>query len=224
MSSSANEPGTGSCLVARAMPCTVSPAPIRDLDAIIAKSEPSKEGKSKAAESADALAESLRKLSMNSNSSSLTMLSGSKKSPKAADPADFVTLQSLRSSALARKTNTTSKFGRDGAALFADLLHNEKEEKAAAEVKEVEKKPEEEKKADEKKEESVAKESAEKENQKSETEKPKAVDEPKSPKAEEDGEKAEASEDYLLFARARPRHPRQRDLPSVRREGLPELQ
>ncbi|CAI5454886.1 unnamed protein product [Caenorhabditis angaria] len=38
-------------------------------------------------------------------------------------PADFVTLQSIRSSALARKTNTTSKFTRGGIALYADLLN-----------------------------------------------------------------------------------------------------
>ncbi|CAB3399307.1 unnamed protein product [Caenorhabditis bovis] len=38
-------------------------------------------------------------------------------------PADFVTLQSIRSSALARKTNTTSKLSRNGPALLGDLLN-----------------------------------------------------------------------------------------------------
>ena len=79
---------------------------------------------------ANALAASLCKLSVNSNNTAAAALvSGAvcapKKPSKTADPADFVTLQSLRSSALARKTNTTSKFGRDGAALFADLLHGD---------------------------------------------------------------------------------------------------
>ncbi|VDK53691.1 unnamed protein product [Anisakis simplex] len=41
----------------------------------------------------------------------------------AISPADFVTLQSLRSSALARKTNTTSKNNRGGAVLFTDLIN-----------------------------------------------------------------------------------------------------
>ncbi|CAD6185030.1 unnamed protein product [Caenorhabditis auriculariae] len=40
-------------------------------------------------------------------------------------PSDFVTLQSIRSSALARKTNTTFKFSRGGPALFADLLNKD---------------------------------------------------------------------------------------------------
>ncbi|MFH4984962.1 hypothetical protein AB6A40_011671 [Gnathostoma spinigerum] len=38
-------------------------------------------------------------------------------------PADFVTLQSLRSSALARKTNTTSKSNSGGTSVFFDLLN-----------------------------------------------------------------------------------------------------
>lgn len=37
-------------------------------------------------------------------------------------PVDFVQLQSMRSSALARKTNTTSKFSRDCKNLYEDLL------------------------------------------------------------------------------------------------------
>ncbi|VDL70751.1 unnamed protein product [Nippostrongylus brasiliensis] len=42
-------------------------------------------------------------------------------------PSDFVTLQSIRSSALARKTATTSKFCSGGPALFNDLLNKEPE-------------------------------------------------------------------------------------------------
>ncbi|KAI6235426.1 Nuclear factor NF-kappa-B subunit [Aphelenchoides besseyi] len=194
MSSSSNEPDSGSCLVARAMPCTVSPAPVRDLDLAIVTDDASKGDKSKIESTADALADSLRKLTMNSTSASLTFTSMSKKSPKAADPADFVTLQSLRSSALARKTNTTSKFGRDGAALFADLLQNEKEEKettAAETTKKVEKQDEP-KDKDRKSSDDVA----EKENQKEKVEKSN-VDEKIEGKLK-DGEKAEGSDDYLL--------------------------
>jgi len=74
----------------------------------------------------DSLVSNFHKLSVNSSTTTTV-----KKPVRVADPADFVTLQSLRSSALARKTNTTSKFGRDGANLFADLLANEEEEKPA---------------------------------------------------------------------------------------------
>jgi hypothetical protein len=102
-----------SCLVARAVPCAVPSQPLY---------EPKIEEKPKDSDT-DALADSLRKLNVNS-----TTTTSNKKSAAIADPGDFVTLQSLRSSALARKTNTTSKFGRDGASLFADLLLNEKEE------------------------------------------------------------------------------------------------
>ncbi|KAL6724326.1 hypothetical protein Aduo_019223 [Ancylostoma duodenale] len=68
-------------------------------------------------------------------------------------PSDFVTLQSIRSSALARKTATTSKFCSGGPALFNDLLNKEPDEEVAPvksdKVKEVDKK-EEKKKAAEK--------------------------------------------------------------------------
>ncbi|CAJ0608748.1 unnamed protein product [Cylicocyclus nassatus] len=45
-------------------------------------------------------------------------------------PSDFVTLQSIRSSALARKTATTSKFCSSGPMLFNDLLNKDPEEEA----------------------------------------------------------------------------------------------
>ncbi|RCN52583.1 ankyrin repeat protein [Ancylostoma caninum] len=61
-------------------------------------------------------------------------------------PSDFVTLQSIRSSALARKTATTSKFCSGGPALFNDLLNKEPDEEVAPiksdKVKEADKKEE----------------------------------------------------------------------------------
>ncbi|KAE9550643.1 hypothetical protein FO519_006137 [Halicephalobus sp. NKZ332] len=99
-------------LVARAVPCAL-PA-------------------SDALKNDDGLVEDLKKLSIQSS----TPHKKEKKAMRTMDtisPADYVTLQSLRSSALARKTNTTSKFTRDGANLFADLLQTDeplkKEEK-----------------------------------------------------------------------------------------------
>jgi hypothetical protein len=101
-----------SVLVARAAPCAI-PTPV----------EPKIELTKKDEKETDSLVNNFTKLSVNSTTV--------KKPIKVADPADFVTLQSLRSSALARKTNTTSKFGRDGANLFADLLATDEEEKPA---------------------------------------------------------------------------------------------
>jgi hypothetical protein len=48
-------------------------------------------------------------------------------------PADHLALQSLRSSALARKTNTTAKFSRDCRNLFADLLYGDEPKKEVVE-------------------------------------------------------------------------------------------
>ncbi|KJH48731.1 ankyrin repeat protein [Dictyocaulus viviparus] len=50
------------------------------------------------------------------------------KVPNNISPSDFVTLQSIRSSALARKTATTSKLCSGGSALFNDLLNKEPHE------------------------------------------------------------------------------------------------
>ena len=99
------------CLVARAMPCAL---PISQ--------------SIKAELNEDALVEDLQKLSLQKQNGS-SLKHKEKKTVRTMDaisPADFVTLQSLRSSALARKTNTTSKFARDGANLFADLLAEDK--------------------------------------------------------------------------------------------------
>jgi hypothetical protein len=75
---------------------------------------------------ADRLAEQLNNLSVNVDESSKKVSSRSNgRCSDRVTPADFVALQSIRSSALARKTNTTSKFGRAGAALFADLLNTD---------------------------------------------------------------------------------------------------
>lgn len=119
---------TSSCLVARAVPGSLPPT--NNENALMT-----------AANSVDALTDNLKKLTVqNSTSVSASNTSGTtKKSSRTGDtitPADFVTLQSLRSSALAKKTNTTSKFGRDGANLFADLLATSEEDvKPAAKPK-----------------------------------------------------------------------------------------
>uniref|UniRef100_A0A1I7X2V2 ANK_REP_REGION domain-containing protein n=1 Tax=Heterorhabditis bacteriophora TaxID=37862 RepID=A0A1I7X2V2_HETBA len=92
----APEPKKGDCLVSRAVPCVLS-------------------------NSAQELAEKLEQLTVEETTSE-------KKLQKVANnisPSDFVTLQSIRSSALARKTNTTSKFSRGGPALFNDLLNKD---------------------------------------------------------------------------------------------------
>uniref|UniRef100_A0AC34Q5L8 Uncharacterized protein n=1 Tax=Panagrolaimus sp. JU765 TaxID=591449 RepID=A0AC34Q5L8_9BILA len=70
----------------------------------------------------DSLVEDLKKLSLTNGASHKTKEKKSLRTMDTISPADYVTLQSLRSSALARKTNTTSKFSRNGANLFADLL------------------------------------------------------------------------------------------------------
>ncbi|KHN86230.1 Nuclear factor NF-kappa-B subunit [Toxocara canis] len=91
---------SGTCLVARAMPCALPPGG-----------------------GSNCLADKLSALSVSDKPTDTTR----KKNNRLVDgisPADFVTLQSLRSSALARKTNTTSKIGRGGAVLFSDLINN----------------------------------------------------------------------------------------------------
>jgi ankyrin repeat protein len=123
-----------SCLVARAVPGSLPPS------------------NDNALMTADALADSLRKLTVHNSPTTTTVAKKSSRSDTIT-PADFVTLQSLRSSALAKKTNTTSKFGRDSANLFADLLLTNDEEPEKVE-KETEKKTEKQKsdeKTDEKK-------------------------------------------------------------------------
>jgi hypothetical protein len=110
------------CLVARAMPCAL----------------PASQSIKADLNGADALVNEIKRLSLsNKQNASKPKDKKSQRSMDAISPADFVTLQSLRSSALARKTNTTSKFARDGANLFADLLAEEKpEKKETAEVEE----------------------------------------------------------------------------------------
>jgi hypothetical protein len=100
--------------VARAVPCALPSKQITILDF----NEPKKGSKD-----ADSLVNSFLKLSINSANLAATI-----KASRDSDPADFLTLQSLRSSALAHKTNTTTKFGRNGANLFADLLANDDEQ------------------------------------------------------------------------------------------------
>jgi hypothetical protein len=140
------------CLVARAMPCTLpaSQAIKSDLNG------------------AEALVNEIKRLSLNKQQKPKDKKTT--RSMDAISPADFVTLQSLRSSALARKTNTTSKFARDGANLFADLLAEEKPKPAEKKETTVEKKATEEKKeTDEKKADEAAKVEKEEKSGKKET-------------------------------------------------------
>ncbi|CAJ0584390.1 unnamed protein product, partial [Mesorhabditis spiculigera] len=113
----------GGCLVARAVPCAL-PRAAND----------------------DDLTAQLEQLSVN-DAKDQEKKKQQRKEINNISPADYVTLQSIRSSALAKKTNTTSKFGRGGAALFADLLNKgeDKEEKKEAkkDVKKEEEKNEE---------------------------------------------------------------------------------
>lgn len=97
----------GACLVARAMPSLP-----------------------KETTNADNLADQLSKLAVaeptadEPKKKQTTLAAASSRATKfdRISPSDFVALQSIRSSALARKTNTTSKFGRAGSALFGELL------------------------------------------------------------------------------------------------------
>uniref|UniRef100_A0A1I7ST59 ANK_REP_REGION domain-containing protein n=1 Tax=Bursaphelenchus xylophilus TaxID=6326 RepID=A0A1I7ST59_BURXY len=87
-----------SCLVARAVPVPAK----KTIDVI---------------DSEESLIENMSKMSVNPEKK----LSASKR-VNDLNPADFVQLQNLRSSALARKTNTTTKFSKDSDSLFDDLL------------------------------------------------------------------------------------------------------
>lgn len=118
---------SGTCLVARAIPSKI----------------PAKEVKP---DEADILVEGIKKMTVSVKSpttktspiQTATTVTKERKSLRAGDaisPTDFITLQSLRSSALAKKTNTTSKFGRDGANLFADLLATDDKEEKPVEVR-----------------------------------------------------------------------------------------
>ncbi|EYC35703.1 hypothetical protein Y032_0997g3340 [Ancylostoma ceylanicum] len=137
------EPKKGGCLVARAVPLPLGGAATTDL------------------------ADRMEQLVIEDTSSQ-------RKIDKVANnisPSDFVTLQSIRSSALARKTATTSKFCSGGPALFNDLLNKEPDEEPAPvksdKVKEADKN-------EEKKEE--AEKPNESSSEKSEKEKPKEGD------------------------------------------------
>ncbi|KAJ1359310.1 hypothetical protein KIN20_018003 [Parelaphostrongylus tenuis] len=95
-----SEPKKGDCLVARAVPLPLVGAVTQDL------------------------ADDMGQLIIDETNTQ-------KKLDKVANnisPSDFVTLQSIRSSALARKTATTWKFCSDGPALFNDLLNKDLDE------------------------------------------------------------------------------------------------
>ncbi|CAD5215704.1 unnamed protein product [Bursaphelenchus okinawaensis] len=108
----------------------------------------------------ECLIESMTKMTVNPEKK----LSGSKKANDI-NPADFVQLQNLRSSALARKTNTTTKFSKDSDSLFDDLLLKDTTDKISKislkkkpPVEKVEKEQQDDKKAEEKKENKETKE------------------------------------------------------------------
>ncbi|VDM76775.1 unnamed protein product [Strongylus vulgaris] len=94
------EPKKGGCLVARAVPLPLGGSATQDL------------------------ADRMEQLIIEDTNSQ-------RKIDKVANnisPSDFVTLQSIRSSALARKTATTSKFCSSGPMLFNDLLNKDPDE------------------------------------------------------------------------------------------------
>uniref|UniRef100_A0A0K0D261 ANK_REP_REGION domain-containing protein n=1 Tax=Angiostrongylus cantonensis TaxID=6313 RepID=A0A0K0D261_ANGCA len=96
-----SEPKKGDCLVARAVPLSLGGAVTQEL------------------------ADHMEQLIIDETNTQ-------KKLDKVANnisPSDFVTLQSIRSSALARKTATTWKFCSGGPALFNDLLNKEPDDK-----------------------------------------------------------------------------------------------
>lgn len=111
---------------------------------LVARAMPGALPKENKPDDAEILAESLKKMTVSVKSPTnktapipTTTISKERRSLRAGDaisPTDFITLQSLRSSALARKTNTTSKFARDGANLFADLLATDEKEEKPVEV------------------------------------------------------------------------------------------
>ncbi|CAJ0938361.1 unnamed protein product, partial [Mesorhabditis belari] len=107
----------GGCLVARAVPCALPKTQVNDED----------------------ITSKLEKLSVNDIPEE-EKKKQHRKEINNISPADYVTLQSIRSSALAKKTNTTSKFGRGGAALYADLLNKSEEKKEGKEEDEKNKK------------------------------------------------------------------------------------
>ncbi|TMS37075.1 hypothetical protein L596_004088 [Steinernema carpocapsae] len=110
-----SQSSSGTCLVARAAPCTIPQEP-----------------------STERITDALRGLSIKEAPVK------QKKHARNVDgisPSDYVSLQSLRSSALARKTNTTSKFVRDGANLFSDLLDGESPAPKIEEIKVIKQEP-----------------------------------------------------------------------------------
>ncbi|KAK5972346.1 ANK repeat-containing protein nipk-1 [Trichostrongylus colubriformis] len=92
-----SENNKGACLVARAIPLILASSTAQDVS------------------------DKMEKLSINDS----TIQRRIDKVANNISPSDFVTLQSIRSSALARKTATTSKFCSGGASLFDDLLNKD---------------------------------------------------------------------------------------------------
>jgi hypothetical protein len=143
---------------------------------LVARAMPGALPKENKPDDAEILAESLKKMTVSVKSPTnktapipTTTISKERRSLRAGDaisPTDFITLQSLRSSALARKTNTTSKFARDGANLFADLLATDEKEEKPVEQKS---KPETDSQENDKKEDKAEKSEAKKDGKTTET-------------------------------------------------------
>lgn len=94
------EAKNGACLVARAVPC----------------SHPG---------SAEDAANLLEQLTLGDKTDNKR----NEKETPSTSPSDFVTLQSIRSSLVAKKTNTSSKFSWGSSDLYSDLLNKEKKER-----------------------------------------------------------------------------------------------
>ncbi|KAI1725687.1 ankyrin repeats (many copies) domain-containing protein [Ditylenchus destructor] len=110
----------GTCLVARAVPLPKSILTKEEIENV----------RNQAIESVTKNLDDLQIANDRKKSPALTPHGESKKPEPGMAPADFVALQSMKSSALARKTNTTSKFTRDCRNLFADLLLSDDQEPA----------------------------------------------------------------------------------------------
>jgi ankyrin repeat protein len=139
------------CLVARAVPIPKSTELLEDNEKSFSKSK----------DAVDSLVNNLNDLNLADKNATPTTVkkpspkssTGSQRTEPVTSPADFITFQSMRSSALARKTNTTSKVSRDCGNLMADLLcFNEESQEQKDQAKKLEtEKAEQKKQIDEKK-------------------------------------------------------------------------
>ncbi|KAF8355835.1 nfki-1, partial [Pristionchus pacificus] len=124
-----------------------------DAECLVAREVPAKEVESPSDDIANILSDKISALDINHEEKKEKKKEAASKTVM--QPANFMAMQSLRSSALARKTNTSQKFGKGSQSLMADLLNEEKKEEKKEDVnpkKEDEKKEEGEEKSDKKEE------------------------------------------------------------------------